>query len=352
MLSRYILSNYLKTFLMIFLVIFGIIYIYLLSEFFLIFKEKSWYIFLSYTLNLLPIVFFYISSFVAGLALVVSFRRFIQRKIDLLSQSFGVSPLRFSSIVLFFSLFLSLLNLFGSYNLYPKSHKNLYRIEKEHKKAKELEKGVVRNLWLIEEKNGIKAFYHFDLVDVSSGLLMGFYRLKVVESSISEVITAEKGEWKGEVIELKEAHLEDLLKGEESSQKITLNYINLSHIEPLAERPEHLAIKELFLLSFIGKEIGINQRHYLYEIARRLLNSVFTFFLSLVVVWACLRWRRLEWALLSLVAVFFFHWLLLILIRSLVENTGVSFNLLLFIYLPIPLISLKALYDLAKGFRV
>ncbi len=352
MLNRYILFNYLKTFLVIFLAILGILYIYLLSEFFLIFKEKGWHIFLSYTLNLLPVLFFYIGSFVTGLALVISFRRFIQRKIDLLSQSFGISPLRFSSIVLFFSFFLSLLDLFGSYNLYPRSQKNLYRIEKEHKKAKELERGIVRNLWLIEEKNSIRAFYHFDLVDVSSGLLMGFYRLKVVESSISEVITAEKGEWKGEVIELREAHLKDLLKGEESTQKITLNYINLSHIASLAEKPEHLAMKELFLLSFIGKEIGINQRHYLYEIARRLLNSIFTFLLSLVVAWACLRWRRLEWALLSLVAVFFFHWLLLALIRSLMENTGISFSLLLSIYLPIPVLSLKALYDLGKGFRV
>ncbi|MFN3871226.1 MAG: LptF/LptG family permease [Aquificaceae bacterium] len=352
MLNRYLLSHYLKTFSVIFLVIIGILYIYLMGEFFLVFKEKDWHILLSYTLNLLPVVFFYVSPFVAGLAVVVSFRRFIQRKIDLLSQSFGISPLRFSLIILLFSFIVSLINLFGSSNLYPKSQRDLYRIEKEHKKAKELEKGIVRNLWLVEENKGVKAFYHFDFVDVSSGILKGFYRLKVVEGSIEELITAERGKWNDDVIELKEAKIKDLLKGEEAIKDINLKYIHLSRIEPLAEKPEHLAMKELLLLSIVGKEIGINQRYYLYEVVKRLLSSSLTFFLSLVVLWAYLKWRRSGFAFLSLVTVFFLHWLLLNLVRSLVENTGISFNLLLFIYLPIPVLSLKALYDLGKGFRV
>ena len=40
------------------------------------------------------------------------------------------------------------------------------------------------------------------------------------------------------------------------------------------------------------------------------------------------------------------------LIKSFVENTSVSLTLLSFIYAPLPLLSLKGLYDLGKGFRV
>ncbi|MFN7064860.1 MAG: LptF/LptG family permease [Aquificaceae bacterium] len=352
MLSRYLFLHYLKTFLLVFLVILGILYIYLIGEVFLAFKEKDWRILPSYSINLMLTVFFYISSFVAGLALLITFRRLIQRKIDLLSQSFSISPLRFSTAILLFSFLLFLLNLLGSYSLYPDVQKNLYKIEKGYKKAKELEKGVVRNLWLIEEKNGMKAFYYFDLVEVSTGMVHGFYRLKTVEGSIRELITASQGEWKGESILLKEARIKELVRGEESTKTITLSYINLSHIKSLAERPEHLSMKDLLSLSLLGKDIGLNQRYYLYEITKRLLTSILSLFLSISVAWTYLRWRNFGVAFLSLIALFFSHWFLLALMLSLVENTSLSFTLLLLIYTPIPLFSLKGLYNLGKGFRV
>lgn len=352
MLGRYVLLNYIKTFLAIFIVLLGILYAYIIGEVLIVFKDKSLGVLFSYSLNLLPIVFFYISAFVSGLALLVSLRRFLQKKIDLLSQSFGISPLAFSQYLILFSLFLSLLNLLGSYSLYAKNQKNLYRIEKEHKKAKKIERGIVRNLWLIEEKNGKKSFYQFGFVDTSTGRIHGFYRLSLAENSIRELITADSGLWEEENIKLKDARIKNLLTGEEAVKDINIDYINLSHIEPLAEKLEHLPMKDLFSLSLLGKEIGVNQRFYLYELLRRASNSTLSFFLVVITCWAYLRWRRFKVALILLIFFFSFHWLSFNLIRSLLENTNLNILLISLIYAPIPLISLKGLYDLGKGFRV
>ena len=346
------LLNYTKTFFIILFVLFGLLYFYLIGEVFTVFKQKSIKIFLSYTFNLLPLVFFYISAFVSGLALILFLRSLIQKKMDLLTQSFGISPLSFSFSIIVFSLFLFLVNLIGSYELYAENQKRLYVIEKEYRKAKELEKGIIRNLWLLEEKNGEKGFYNFELIDLSTGSVYGFYYIKTTEGSIRELIIAQKGFWKGENIELKEAKIKNLFTGDELIKDITIHYVDISQIKPLAERPEHLSMKSLFILSLIGEKIGINQRYYLYEILRRVLTALLPIFITISISWMCLRWRRLSFSLLGLIVLFSYHWLSLNLIKSFVENTSVSLTLLSFIYAPLPLLSLKGLYDLGKGFRV
>ncbi len=346
------LLNYIKTFFIILFVLFGILYFYLIGEVFAVFKQKSLSILLSYTFNFLPLAFFYISAFVGGLALILFLRRLTQKKIDLLTQSFGISPLSFSFSIIVFSLFLSFINLFGSYEIYPENQRRLYIIEREYKKAKELEKGIIRNLWLLEEKNGEKGFYNFELIDLSTGSVYGFYYLKVAEGSIRELVVAQRGLWKGENIELREAKIKNLFTGEESIKDMTIHYIDLSQIRPLAERPEHLSMKNLFMLSLIGEKIGINQRYYLYEILRRVLTALLPIFITISVSWVCLRWRRFSLSLLALISLFSYHWLSLNLIKSFVENTSTSLTLLSFIYAPLPLLSLKGLYDLGKGFRV
>ena len=346
------LLNYTKTFFIILFVLFGLLYFYLIGEVFTVFKQKSIKIFLSYTFNLLPLVFFYISAFVSGLALILFLRRLIQKKMDLLTQSFGISPLSFSFSIIVFSLFLFLVNLIGSYELYAENQKRLYVIEKEYRKAKELEKGIIRGLWLLEEKNGEKGFYNFELIDLSTGNVYGFYYLKVAEGSIKELIVAQRGLWRGENIELKEAKIKNLFTGDELIKDITIHYVDISQIKPLAERPEHLSMKSLFILSLIGEKIGINQRYYLYEILRRVLTALLPIFITISVSWVCLRWRRLSFSLLGLIVLFSYHWLSLNIIKSFMENTNISLTLLSLIYAPLPTLSLKGLYDLGKGFRV
>lgn len=273
---------------------------------------------MSYTFNLLPLVFFYISAFVSGLALLLFFRKLTQKKIDLLTQSFGISPLNLSFSIIIFSLFLSFINIVGSYELYAENQKRLYVIEKEYRKAKELEKGIIRNLWLLEEKNGEKGFYNFELIDLSTGSVYGFYYIKTTEGSIRELIIAQKGFWKGENIELKEAKIKNLFTGDELIKDITIHYVDISQIKPLAERPEHLSMKSLFILSLIGEKIGINQRYYLYEVLRRVLTALLPIFITISVSWVCLRWRRLSFSLLGLIVLFSYHWLSLNLIKSFV----------------------------------
>lgn len=352
MLGKYILLNHTRAFLLLFIVLMGILYTYLAGEVLLLFKDRSPEVFLSYTLNFLPIAFFYSGAFVNALALLMSFRRLFYRKIDLLVQSFGISPLRFFLWVLFFSVFLSFLNLSGSYQLYPESQKRLFSIEKEYKKARELESGVVRNLWLTEERGGEVRFYNFGLVDLSTGRVYGFYLLRVRDNSMKEMVTASDGHWKGNRVEFKQASIKDLVTGEEKIRSFFFDFLELSQVGPLAEKPEHLSAGDVFLLSLLGKRIGINYRHYAYELLRRFLTSLLPILVSLIVGWVYIRWRQLRLGLLALLASFSAHWFFINLMKSAVENTNLSIYLLFLIYTPLPLLALKGLYDLGKGFRV
>ncbi|MCS7171623.1 MAG: LptF/LptG family permease [Aquificaceae bacterium] len=352
MLDRYILINHIKAFLLILTVIIGIIYAYLMGEVFLLFKDKSQDILISYTINFMLIAFFYMNAFVTGIALLVVFRRILAKKIDLLAQSFGISPLKLYSSVVLFSLFLFSLNLLCSYKLYPESQKNLYRIEREYKKAKEVESGLVRNLWLTNEENGEVRFYNFELVDISDGRLYRFYMLRVKEGSIKEVVTAEVGKWDGERIKLRDAKIKNLVTGEELTGDLDISYLELDRIKPLAEKPEHLPMKDVLMLSLLGDRTGLNHRYYSYEMARRFFSSTLSVFMTLILGWVYLRWRNFNIAIVSLLAVFSLHWFLLNLMRSLAEGTNLNLFFILMLYLPIPLLSLKGLYNLGKGFRL
>ncbi len=343
MLNRYLLLNHIKTFLLILMVLFGILYAYLIGEVLMVFKEKSLTVLASYTLYFLPVAFFYLSALVNGLALLIAFRRLFQRKIDLLIQSFGLSPLNFFTFMLFFSLFLSLLNLLGSYRLYPESQRKLFNIEREYKKAKETDRGIVRNLWLTSERNGEKHFYNFELVDLSTGKVYGFYLLKIKEGSIREMITASSGEWKQVTLWLPQAKVKNFILGEEELKEISFDFVGLSQIGPLAEKPEHLPMRDIFVLSLLGKSIGINYRQYAYELVRRVLTSFLPLFISLIVGWVYIRWRIFKLGLLALLASYFTHWFFINLVRSTIENTSLEVHLTLLIYLPIPLLALKGL---------
>lgn len=352
MLGRYILVNHLKAFLLISAVLYSILYLYLAGEVLFVFKEKGAEVFLSYTLNFLPVAFFYSSAFVNALAVLFFFRRLFQKKIDLLVQSFGIAPIRLFLWVFIFSGFLSLLSVAGSHRLFPESQKRLFQIEKEHKKAKQVESGIVRNLWLTYQENSWLNFYNFELVDLSTGRVYGFYMLKVKDGSIRYMATGSHGTWYKNRLEIPQASLIDLTTGEEKLERLSLTFFELSQIKPLAEKPEHLSVADLLLLSLTGKDIGINYRQYAYELARRLFTSLLPLSLSIVVSWTYVRWRQLKLGFVALISVFSFHWLLLNLMRSFVENTNLNLSLIFSLYIPIPLLTLKALYDLSKGFRV
>ncbi|MCS6957842.1 MAG: LptF/LptG family permease [Aquificaceae bacterium] len=352
MLGRYILFNHIKTFFLILFVLIGLLYIYLIGEVFILFEEKNLKVFLDYSLNFLPISFFYISSFVVSLSFLLVFRRMLQKNMDFLVYSFGISPLKLSWSVILFSLIISSLNLVGSYKLYADSQRQLYRLERQYKKAKELESGVVRNLWLKSEQDNETRFYNFELIDLSTGGIYGFYLLRVKEGSIEELVVAQVGKWEKDHITLRDASVRNMLIGEEVKKDMSFQYVDISQIEPLAEKPEHLSLKEVFTLTLLGEKVGVNQRYYSYEMLRRVLTSMLPLHITLTLVWVYFKWRSFNFAMFSLFGVFSLHWMLLNFIRSLVENTGFSLFLIYSLYLPVPFLSLKGLYNLVKGFRV
>ncbi|MCX8076364.1 MAG: LptF/LptG family permease [Aquificaceae bacterium] len=352
MLHRYILLNYIKVFVLTLTVLFGILYAYTVSEVLFIFKKQTTEVFVNYTLNFLSTAFFYTSAFISGISLLTVYRSLTRKKIDLLTQSFGISPLKFSFSILLFSFFISLLNLLGSYEFFSNSHKELYKIEREYRKAKEIESGVVRNLWLKEETSGEVRFYNFGIVETSSGNIYKFYLLKVKAGSISEVITAESGLWQGSSIRLSEAKISNLFTGEESIKELTIEYLPITQIKPLSEKPEHLSLRHVLTLSIVGERAGINQRLYIYETLKRVFTAFLPLFTGIILSWVYIRWRQFNLSAFALLSVFASHWLFLNLIRSLLENTDINLLLASLIYTPIPALALRGLYDLGKGFRV
>ncbi|RMH79910.1 MAG: LptF/LptG family permease [Acidobacteria bacterium] len=352
MLRNYILLSYIKNFLIVLTVFIGVVYAYIFGEVFILFKEKHISIFLEYSLNFFPVIVFYTGAFISSLALLITLRRFVQRKLDLVSQSFGLSPFDFLRNAVLFTAFLSLLNLSMSYSFYPNSQKKLYRMEREYKKAKESESGVVRNLWLTEKKEDTVYFYGFQLVDLSSGKILNPFILMVRGGSIQMVIEGERGLWKGDVITVKPAQIWDPRLDKEQVREYSFKFIDLSQVKPLAEKPEHLHLKDVVLLSLLGKEVGINHRYYWYELIRRVLTSLLPLNLVLLLSWLYLRKKSFLLGILSVISYFSAHWFLLNILRSIVENTDLSLMYSLLLYIPLPLISLKGLYYMSKGIRV
>lgn len=352
MFQRYVFIHYIKSLFLVFAGTFGLIYAYLLGDYLILFKEKDWNVLISYIIYSLPIFYFYLSAFILGFSAVFTLRRFVNKNIDMITLSFGVSPIGFSKSMLLFSILVLFFNLIISYRLYPESQAKLFRIEREYKKAKELEKGIVRNVWLREEADRELRFYNFQVVDVVKGNIYNFQLIRIREGSIVEIINGEKGLWKDSRIELPYARVINLLTGEDTRRFIILDYIDIKNVKPLAQSPEHLPADSLIMLSLLGERTGINSRHFIYELLKRVLTSLLPFLLLVCVCWSYLRWRKAKPALAVLTIVFSAHWLLMNILRSAAENTEASMLLLSFLYTPLPAFMLKALYDLAKGFRV
>ncbi len=348
MLKRYVLFNYLSLYLLVFLVVSGVVYIYLLGELLFVFKRKSLWVFASYSLNFLFVSFFYAGSFAGGLALLFLLRKLSQKRLDLLVQSFGISYAKLLSYVFAFSAFVSLLNLFFSYDLYPKAQRRLYQIEREFKKAKEFEGGIVRNLWLVERKEQT-LYYNFEFVDTISGQIGGFTLIRVKDHSFLGFVYAQKGYWQGDTIFLPSARVVDLLSGGESLQDYRLKFVELSQIKPVALKPEHMDMKGLLALSLVSKELGINNRQYVLEFARRVFTSLLPFGLILFVAGVFVKRRSFAFGVYALVFYTALHWGLINLIKALLENTGYSPYALFLLYLPALLLPLKGFYYLSKG---
>jgi len=124
-LDRYLSINYLKIFLSVTLSSIALILLYSLTDFLFGFKEKSLEIVVRYAAYLIPVGFYVLSSIVVNISLLILFRRIISRKVDLTVQSFGISPLRFVSVLVVGIFLLSVLFLFLNESFLPGMFKKL-----------------------------------------------------------------------------------------------------------------------------------------------------------------------------------------------------------------------------------
>ncbi len=352
--DRYLLINYLKIFFTVSLVSVGLVALYSLTDFLLGFKDKNLKVGVSYLLYLIPIGFYILSSLLVNISLLIFMRRILSRKMDLTVQSFGVSPLRFSLSVLFFTLFLSGTLLALNESFIPQLFKKIWYIEKTFKKKQEIGR-IVERLWFVKKSGRDKYYVYVGSLDVVSGRFADFFLLKVFNSGVGEIIEGRSGWWKGRKIEIDEGSAYDFHRGyfEKNLKEFSLEVeIDLSEVSLFAEKIAHVSTSSLLNLYLKGSKLGFDTDRYLSEVMYRAGMS----FLPLIVLIPLLnhlfKYRSLRVGMLS----FFLHllvgWLVIISPKLLAEKAGMPANYALAGFLLLGIYLLKRIYDLGKGFRV
>ncbi|MFN3813494.1 MAG: LptF/LptG family permease [Aquificaceae bacterium] len=352
MLGKYTLLFYVRIFLVVSLMLLGIVSSYAFAEFFLLFKEKNIKVALLYFLNLLPLAFFYLLPITSIVSLMIVFRRVFSKKIDLITQSFGISPLKFSSSILLFLLSLCIINFFLSFDFYAKRDKNLYNIEKEFKKKQYVENLIVRNVWFLKDTNGERFYVNFQFVNMKDGKIAGIFILKSEEGSIKDVVYADKGLWKGDRVFLPYAKVVDFKKGEESIESLSFELVDISMAKPIGEKVQHISLSQLLLLYSLGGEMGLNYNLYMAEFLRRTLLSFSPFLILIITLSATVKKRSILFGFLHFLFAITLYWVGLSSVKTLAEDTSLSPLYGLLVFLPLWFSSLKGTYDLVKGFRV
>lgn len=351
MLQRYILRLYIKAFGLSSAVLLGTGVLYLTFETLLVFRQKSLEIFFRYILLSTPLAFLYLSPIVSWIALTVLIRFFIQRQLDRLIVSFGVPPIHLVRPVILFSLVLSILHIYMSFQIYPSFQRSLYTIEKEYKKGKK-DTLLIKDQWFAL-KDGEKVVYsHIGLADVSKGTAYDVFLLYTKEGSIEATLRASKAFWKGNSLFIPDAYYEDLEKGGKFYGPMEVSFLSLSNIRPLASKLEHITFTELISVYGMAERLGINRYAYLAEILRRLQLSLMPLLMVTIVARALLKRGSLVEGSLYGGFSLALHILSLNLIKITAEEIGVnplwgllpSFCLLIMV--------LRSLYDLEKGFGV
>ncbi len=352
MLGKYTLLFYVRIFIVVSLILLGIVSSYAFAEFFLVFKEKSIKVALLYFFNLLPLAFFYLLPTTSIVSLMIVFRRIFVKKIDLITQSFGISPLKFSSSILFFILLICLINFLLSFDFYAKRDKNLYNIEKEFKKKQDVENLIVRNVWFLKDIDGERFYVNFQLVNMKDGKVAGIFILRSEKGSIKDVVYADKGLWKGDRVFLPYAKAEDFKKGEESIKNLSFELVDISIAKPIGEKVQHISSSQLLLLYSLGDKMGLNYNLYMAEFLRRFLLSFSSLPILVITLSATVKKRSILFGFFHFLFATTLYWVGLSSVKALAEDT--SFNPLygLLVFLPLLYFSLKGVYDLVKGFRV
>ena len=353
--DRYLLRNYLKTFGAVTFVSLGLIVLYSLTDLFLGFKEASLEIGLRYTLSLVPLGFYVLSSLLVNISLLILFRRLLSRRIDLTVQSFGVSPLRFSSPILWVVLFLSLSFLLLNESFFPSMFKRLWYIEKTYKKKQEVGR-LVERLWFVKDTSKGRYYIYIDSLDVVSGRFTGLFMLITDrEGKVSEVVEGGSGSWKGNVIYVDSGSAYNFREGYMVSELMNFSLgteIALSEVSLFAEKIPHVRSSSLIKLYLKGERVGLDANRYLSEVLYRGGMSLLPLMVALPLVSTLFRRRNLRYGMASFLLHLSASWVVAVSPKLLIDKANlppayasVGYSLYLF-YL------LKRVHDLSKGFRV
>lgn len=352
MLGKYVLSLYAKLFLVVNGVLLGMVSSYALMELLFLFKEKGSSVAWSYLINLLPVAFFYLLPLNCVISLIILLNYVFSKKIDLIVQSFGISPLRFLLSVVLLLIFISLINLFLSFGAYAEKNKNLYKIEKEFKKRQEIEDLILRDSWFFKEDNNKRIYINFKFVSIKDGSVAGIFYVEMEDNKIVQVLQGKKGIWIGDTVFLPLADLWDFKGESKTLQQFSIKLFDIKNAKPIGEKVEHLSLRQLLTLYSIGKSVGLNYNLYMSEVIRRFISSLSSVPISIIVLSYTIKRRNIFAGFLSFLPVFSLYWISFILVRKLPESTTVSPFYGLFPFVVLIALSLRGIYYLSKGFRV
>ncbi len=352
--SLYSLLGVLRLFLLINAVVISISLMYSVIDFLLSFKVKSFSLALRYGFFVASISFYTLSPLALALSAIIFLRRLVQRKLDLVFYTAGMSPLRFAAVPVILSIALSCVNLALSDSFYPWLVKNVWTIEKSYKKKQEV--GVlIRDFWFIKEEEGSALYTYIGSLDVGSGRFSNLFLLQTDgEQEIQKVVRCEIGVWRENRIEVLSGTEYDFLRGrfKEGIHGETIKVpIHIRDVSLFAEKVEHVSMSALVHLYLLGSRVGFDTNPYLGEILYRVGMSLFAFFLMVPVVRSVLGRRSLRAGVMAFLGNSTALWLMVSLLDVLPSKVGVSPKPVVVLYLLYFLYTLKGVHYLHKGFR-
>ncbi|NPB06844.1 MAG: LptF/LptG family permease [Aquificae bacterium] len=353
--DRYFLLSFLKLFFTVSAVSVFLVSLYALLDFMLGFKEKDAWVGVKYFLLLIPLSFYYAGPALLALSLVLFLKRLVEKKVDLVVQSFALPPLRLALPLISFALLLSLLFLAGNQLLFPVLSSELWRLEKTYKKKQEAG-GIVRNFWFLKEEKGRLSYYFVESLDLKRGTAFNFRRFRVSYPFMTpeELLKVESGLWRGERLLVLKGVRYDFTKGlrEVLENRSLKTGLTARDVELFAERLEFLPLSYLYELFRKSKLVGASGEVYLGELLYRAAFSFLPFVLSVFLVKEFLKLRSLPKVLIKLAVLLPLLWSLALMPKLLAQKGAKSPLWALPPQAVVFLFLLKSFHDLRKGFRV
>ncbi len=353
--DRYMITQFLKILTAVTLVSSVLILVYSLTEFLIGFRIRDLEVGVRYSLYILPLGLYILFPLVAGVSVIILFRRVFLKSMDLTAQSFGLSPLRFSAPVLVPVLAVSFLFLMLNESFLPGLFKKVWYMERFFKKKEEVGR-IVEDLWFVKSVEGRRIFVYVDSLDVATGRFANLFLLITSsDGEVTGVVEGASGVWSGSRLKVEEGKVYSFKDKvpPTGSEGLSLDTgINLKEVGLFAEKIEHLRTSSLITLYTKGSRIGLDTDRYLAEMIFRGGMSFLSLLVVLPLVRHLLKKRDIRTGFIMLLVYLSAGWVVIILPK--IASTKVEVDPVYYLPLPLALTLylLKGVYDLRKGFRV